>query len=53
MKDSLQSLPQSLGELVQHSLLRLETEYCRAGLGWALGTLAISSTGTRHLFIAN
>ncbi|XP_039510590.1 telomerase protein component 1 [Pimephales promelas] len=48
MKDSLQSLPQSLGELVQHSLLRLETEYCRAGLGWALGTLAISSTGLRE-----
>ncbi|XP_077088615.1 telomerase protein component 1 [Siphateles boraxobius] len=48
MKDSLQSLPQSLGELVQHSLLRLETEYCRAGLGWALATLAISSTGLRE-----
>uniref|UniRef100_A0A671RMS4 Telomerase-associated protein 1 n=1 Tax=Sinocyclocheilus anshuiensis TaxID=1608454 RepID=A0A671RMS4_9TELE len=47
-KDSLQSLPQSLGELVQHSLLRLQNEYCRAGLGWALATLAISSTGTRH-----
>ncbi|XP_056092464.1 telomerase protein component 1 [Rhinichthys klamathensis goyatoka] len=48
MKDSLQSLPQSLGELVQHSLLRLETEYCRAGLGWALATLAVSSTGLRE-----
>ncbi|KTF72846.1 hypothetical protein cypCar_00038029 [Cyprinus carpio] len=44
MKDSLQSLPQSFGELVQHSLLRLQNEYCRAGLGWALATLAISST---------
>ncbi|XP_051725958.1 telomerase protein component 1 [Ctenopharyngodon idella] len=48
MKDSLQSLPQSLGELVQHSLLRLETEYCRAGLGWALATLAVSSNGLRE-----
>ncbi|RXN33639.1 telomerase component 1 [Labeo rohita] len=48
MKDSLQSLPQSLGELVQHSLLRLQNEYCRAGLGWALATLAISSTGLRE-----
>ncbi|KAK7159508.1 hypothetical protein R3I94_005751 [Phoxinus phoxinus] len=48
MKDSLQSLPQSLGELVQHSLLRLETGYCRAGLGWALATLAVSSAGLRE-----
>ncbi|RXN37538.1 telomerase component 1 [Labeo rohita] len=48
MKDSLQSLPQSLGELVQHSLLRLQNEYCRAGLGWALATLAISATGLRE-----
>ncbi|XP_016365537.1 telomerase protein component 1-like isoform X2 [Sinocyclocheilus rhinocerous] len=48
MKHSLQSLPQSLGELVQHSLLRLQNEYCRAGLGWALATLAISSTGLRE-----
>ncbi|KAF4117538.1 hypothetical protein G5714_002091 [Onychostoma macrolepis] len=48
MKDSLQSLPQSLGELVQHSLLRLQNQYCRAGLGWALATLAISSTGLRE-----
>ncbi|XP_059419370.1 telomerase protein component 1 isoform X2 [Carassius carassius] len=48
MKDSLQSLPQSFGELVQHSLLRLQNEYCRAGLGRALATLAISSTGLRE-----
>ncbi|XP_048050287.1 telomerase protein component 1-like isoform X2 [Megalobrama amblycephala] len=48
MKDSLQSLPQSLGELVQRSLRRLETEYCRAGLGWALATLAVSPTGLRE-----
>ncbi|KAL1280682.1 hypothetical protein QQF64_015282 [Cirrhinus molitorella] len=48
MKDSLQSLPQSLGELVQHSLLRLQNQYCRAGLGWALATLAISSAGLRE-----
>lgn len=48
MKESLQSLPQSVGELVQHSLLRLESEYCRAGLGWALAALAISSTGLRE-----
>uniref|UniRef100_A0A8C1N922 TROVE domain-containing protein n=1 Tax=Cyprinus carpio TaxID=7962 RepID=A0A8C1N922_CYPCA len=44
-KDSLQSLPQSVGELVQHSLLRLQNQYGRAGLGWAFATLAISSTG--------
>ncbi|XP_073705050.1 telomerase protein component 1 isoform X2 [Garra rufa] len=48
MKESLQSLPQSLGELVQHSLLRLQNQYCRAGLGWALATLAISSTGLQE-----
>uniref|UniRef100_A0A8C2K428 TROVE domain-containing protein n=1 Tax=Cyprinus carpio TaxID=7962 RepID=A0A8C2K428_CYPCA len=44
-KDSLQSLPQSVGELVQHSLLRLQNQYGRAGLEWAFATLAISSTG--------
>ncbi|KTF83124.1 hypothetical protein cypCar_00047657, partial [Cyprinus carpio] len=48
MKDSLQSLPQSVGELVQHSLLRLQNQYGRAGLGWALATLAISFTGLRE-----
>uniref|UniRef100_A0A8C1DJR2 TROVE domain-containing protein n=1 Tax=Cyprinus carpio carpio TaxID=630221 RepID=A0A8C1DJR2_CYPCA len=48
MKDSLQSLPQSVGELVQHSLLRLQNQYGRAGLGWAFATLAISSTGLRE-----
>ncbi|TRY98943.1 hypothetical protein DNTS_016997 [Danionella cerebrum] len=45
MKEILQSFPQSLGELVQHSLLRLESEYCSAGIGWTLATLAISSNG--------
>ncbi|XP_051989952.1 telomerase protein component 1 isoform X1 [Xyrauchen texanus] len=48
MKDSLQSLPQSLCELVQHNLLRMESQYGGAGLGWALATLAISSTGLRE-----
>ncbi|XP_026060883.1 telomerase protein component 1-like isoform X3 [Carassius auratus] len=48
MKESLQSLPQSVGELVQHNLLRLQNQYGRAGLGWALATLAISYTGLRE-----
>ncbi|XP_057189566.1 telomerase protein component 1 [Triplophysa rosa] len=48
MKDSLQSLPQSLCELVQRSLVRMESQYGAAGLGWALATLAISSTGLRE-----
>ncbi|XP_016136061.1 telomerase protein component 1-like [Sinocyclocheilus grahami] len=48
MKDSLQSLPQSVGKLVQHSLLKLQNQYCRADLGWALASLAISSTGLRE-----
>ncbi|XP_030629420.1 telomerase protein component 1 [Chanos chanos] len=48
MKESLQSLPQSLCELVQRSLLRLESQYGSAGLGWALGALAVSKTGLRE-----
>ncbi|XP_056599066.1 telomerase protein component 1 isoform X2 [Triplophysa dalaica] len=48
MKDSLQSLPQSLCELVQRSLVRMESQYGAAGLGWALATLVISSTGLRE-----
>nr|XP_055057550.1 telomerase protein component 1-like [Misgurnus anguillicaudatus] len=48
MTDSLQSLPQSLCELVQRALVRMESQYGAAGLGWALATLAISTTGLRE-----
>jgi hypothetical protein len=45
MKESLQALPQSLSELVQHSLSRLQSQYREVGLGWALAALTVSSTG--------
>lgn len=47
MKDSLQSLPQSLGQLVQHALLRLQSQH--KGLDWALAVLTISHSGEQAL----
>ncbi|KPP60713.1 hypothetical protein Z043_121260, partial [Scleropages formosus] len=49
MKESLQSLPQSLRQLVQHCLSRLESQYKERGLGWAMGALAVSNTGLREM----
>ncbi|KAJ8397340.1 hypothetical protein AAFF_G00438890 [Aldrovandia affinis] len=46
MKDSLQSLPQSLGQLVQHALLRLLSQH--RGLSWTLAALTISHSGLRE-----
>ncbi|XP_036421241.1 telomerase protein component 1 isoform X2 [Colossoma macropomum] len=48
MKENLQTLPQSLCELVKHSLLRLQALYGAAGLDWTLGALTVSSTGLRE-----
>ncbi|KAM9458628.1 telomerase protein component 1 isoform 1-T2 [Salvelinus alpinus] len=48
MKESLQALPPSLSELVQHSLSRLQSQYREVGLGWALAALTVSSTGLRE-----
>ncbi|KAL7832341.1 hypothetical protein AOLI_G00298890 [Acnodon oligacanthus] len=48
MKENLQTLPQSLCELVKHSLLRLQAQYEAAGLDWTLGALTVSSTGLRE-----
>lgn len=45
MKDSLQTLPQTLSQLVQHSLRRLVSQHGGWALGWALGALAVSSNG--------
>ncbi|KAM3605500.1 uncharacterized protein V6R79_026311 [Siganus canaliculatus] len=49
LKESLQALPQSLGQLVQHSLDRLCSQYRGLlGLRWALAALTVSSTGLRE-----
>uniref|UniRef100_A0A4W5K866 NACHT domain-containing protein n=1 Tax=Hucho hucho TaxID=62062 RepID=A0A4W5K866_9TELE len=48
MKESLQALPPSLSELVQHSLSRLQSQYREVGLGWALAALTVSTTGLRE-----
>ncbi|XP_028831338.1 telomerase protein component 1 [Denticeps clupeoides] len=48
MKENLQALPHSVPQLVQGSLLRLESQYSGLGLGWALGVLAVSKTGLRE-----
>ncbi|KAG9331111.1 hypothetical protein JZ751_020245, partial [Albula glossodonta] len=46
MKASLQSLPHSLGLLVQKGLLRLQSQY--RGLDWALSALTASHRGLRE-----
>ncbi|KAL6489721.1 hypothetical protein MHYP_G00000660 [Metynnis hypsauchen] len=48
MKDSLHTLPQSLSELVQLTLLRLQSQFGAAGLDWTLAALTVSSTGLRE-----
>ncbi|XP_068587704.1 telomerase protein component 1 isoform X2 [Cebidichthys violaceus] len=49
LKESLQGLPQSLSQLVQHSLDRLCSQYRgMLGLRWALAALTVSSTGLRE-----
>ncbi|XP_068460550.1 telomerase protein component 1 [Clinocottus analis] len=49
LKENLQVLPQSLSQLVQHSLDRLCSEYRGLlGLRWALAALTLSSTGLRE-----
>ncbi|KAJ8272571.1 hypothetical protein GJAV_G00090780 [Gymnothorax javanicus] len=46
MKASLQSLPQLIGPLIQHILLRLQSQH--RGLGWALSALTVSKRGLRE-----
>ncbi|XP_071347004.1 telomerase protein component 1-like isoform X1 [Trachinotus anak] len=49
LKDSLQDLPQSLSQLVQHSLDRLCSQYRgMLGLRWTLAVLTVSPTGLRE-----
>ncbi|XP_023688332.2 telomerase protein component 1 isoform X2 [Paramormyrops kingsleyae] len=48
MKESLQSLPQSLSALARHCLSRMESQYRGVGLAWTMGALAVSSTGLRE-----
>ncbi|XP_036374733.1 telomerase protein component 1 [Megalops cyprinoides] len=46
MKDSLQSLPASLGQLVELGLRRLQSQH--RGLHWAMAALTASHTGLRE-----
>ncbi|XP_062386572.1 telomerase protein component 1-like [Sardina pilchardus] len=48
MKDSLQSLPATLPQLIEHSLLRLLSQYSDWALRWALEVLAVSTHGLRE-----
>ncbi|XP_062413709.1 telomerase protein component 1 isoform X2 [Pungitius pungitius] len=49
LKESLQSLPQSLSQLVRRSLERLCTRFRgERGLRWALAALTVSATGLRE-----
>ncbi|XP_066579076.1 telomerase protein component 1 isoform X2 [Amia ocellicauda] len=48
MKDALQTLPSSLGQLVQHSLSRLKLLYGAELLSGALGALTVSQAGLRE-----
>ncbi|KAJ8012283.1 hypothetical protein DPEC_G00067060 [Dallia pectoralis] len=48
MKDSLQNLPSSLSELVQHTLTRLLFQYRDVGLGRALSAMNVSCTGLKE-----
>lgn len=45
MKEILQCLPASLSELIQYSLIRLQSQYRGTGLDWTLAALTVSSTG--------
>ncbi|XP_034559516.1 telomerase protein component 1-like [Notolabrus celidotus] len=49
LKENLEGLPQSLGQLVQYSLDRLCSQYRgMLGLRWALAALTVSATGLRE-----
>ncbi|CAJ1072532.1 Hypothetical predicted protein [Xyrichtys novacula] len=49
LKENVESLPQSLSQLVKHSLDRLCLQYRgMLGLCWALGALTVSTTGLRE-----
>ncbi|KAG7220866.1 hypothetical protein INR49_031318 [Caranx melampygus] len=49
LNESLKDLPQSLSQLVQHSLDRLCSQYRgMLGLHWMLAALSVSSTGLRE-----
>ncbi|XP_069044718.1 telomerase protein component 1-like isoform X1 [Lepisosteus oculatus] len=48
MKEALQTLPPSLGELVQHSLSRLQLHHGTEELSRALGALTVSRNGLRE-----
>ncbi|XP_041946088.1 telomerase protein component 1 [Alosa sapidissima] len=48
MKDSLQSLPATLPQLIEHSLVRLLSQYSDWALRWALEVLAVSTKGLRE-----
>ncbi|XP_070830732.1 telomerase protein component 1-like [Chaetodon trifascialis] len=49
LKESLQELPHSLGQLVQYSLNKLCSQYRgMLGLRWALAALTVSTTGMRE-----
>ncbi|XP_018533631.1 telomerase protein component 1 [Lates calcarifer] len=49
LKESLQGLPQSLSQLVQHSLDRLCSQYRgMLGLRWALAALTVSPAGLKE-----
>ncbi|KAM9469250.1 telomerase protein component 1-like isoform 2-T2 [Clarias gariepinus] len=48
MKENLQCLPVSLCELIQHSLIRLNSQYEGTGLSWTLAALTVSSTGLKE-----
>ncbi|XP_034166297.2 telomerase protein component 1 isoform X2 [Pangasianodon hypophthalmus] len=47
MKENLQCLPASLCELIQHGLIRLQSQYRGTGLNWTLAALTVSSTGLK------
>ncbi|KAF7699669.1 hypothetical protein HF521_002627 [Silurus meridionalis] len=47
MTENLKCLPASLDELIQHGLIRLQSQYRGTGLNWTLAALAVSSTGLK------
>ncbi|XP_053502261.1 telomerase protein component 1 isoform X2 [Ictalurus furcatus] len=47
MKENLQCLPVSLCELIQHGLIRLQSQYGGTGLNWTLAALTVSSNGLK------
>ncbi|KAI5615829.1 telomerase protein component 1, partial [Silurus asotus] len=47
MTENLKCLPASLDELIQHGLIRLQSQYRGTGLNWTLAALAVSSNGLK------